>query len=676
MKIKKKYYLSLVIILLLMGIMLAAVSNLVSTSDLEKEIYENVSLLLEKSTIKHEKIKIEYGLNIRFIIPKLEIISTVSKKVIASVKQVEVKAPLWSLYLPSFPVSYHFKDIQINIGEQLNNVVNIKKLQERMTYKNLLGFDTFHEKSKHSIFFDGINLHSKTVDFPIQYLKLRNFSWSKFVAYEIRHQIKENRLLPDLFADYVLIGEVNLGESIERKDLRTKAQLKISKLNVGKMIDIQSLINGKIALHIGGKDILDGHISTLGEIELDSRFFLKGRVLDLLGMRFKLPVANMVVLKKILPGFKESNKIIIEGDLKGIGSDIVQPDLNFNFSESIQLSKNKFSFKTTMKGTLKEDRLDFSFSSLFSEGVINGRVRAPVYDRRTGLLFTLDKNINLNLEIKDIDLKVMALKKKSFYSLSKKYFSKTDLSKKFKKIEIKIKDCKYDKRKLDGHGVFKRDEKSLTTKDFTLNYDGGSLVTDLILSPDYIEGQLAFENFNVEGITAILEGGRLPISGTYSGKLSGVFSKSTRFSHELNINLIGRDGILTKGQSISSVGSAMAKFSPDLTLSKGANSFSKLLLMGRYANNNLIIKNITYEDKNHELKVQGTANIIITEIKEKNYIGEGSNFLINLIDQKNTLWTKKSAINLPKEVPMKIQRINQEWVPDLLYTINKIKDEQ
>jgi hypothetical protein len=676
MKIKKKYYLSLLTFILLGGGVLLVASNLVSTTDLKREIYENVSLLLEKSTIKHEKIKIEYGLNIKFTIPKIEIISTQTKKILTAVEYVEVKAPIWSLYLPGFPVSYHFKNIKVHTGEELNNVVSIKKLQERMTYKNLFGLATFHENSKHSIFFDGINILSKSGEFPIQYFKLRNFSWSKLVAYEMRHQIKDNYLLPDLYADYIMVGEVNFGESIEKRDLRTKAQLKITKLQVGKMIDIQSLMNGTISLHIGGKNIFDGHIATEGEVELDSRFFLNGKVLDLLGMKMKLPVSDLVVLSSILPKSKKTNKLLIEGDLKGIGSDALTPDVRFKFSESIQSSKNEFSFTTNLKGALKKEALDFTFSSLFAEGVINGRVRAPVYDRRTGLLFTLDKNIKLNLEIKNIDLKIMALKKKSFYSLSKDSFKKADLSKKFKEVEISIVDCKYDNRKLSGQGLFKREENALSTKGFILKYDGGSLTTDLAISKDYTEGSLIFDQFNFEGLSALSKGGRLPITGTYSGQLSGVYSKSTQFSHELDIDLIGSNGTLTKGQSISSVGSAMAKFSPDLTLSKGANSFSKFILKGKYSNNKFMAKKIEYNDKNKELMVSGTAMILITDIKENNYIGEGSNFLVKLIDQKNSLWTKKSAMNLPKEVPLKIQRVNQEWVPDLLYTINKIKDEQ
>jgi hypothetical protein len=675
MKNNKKYYISFLLLLFLVVSLAFYITKMVSHQELTREINENISLLLEKTIIKHKKIEIEYGINLKFIVPEMELISASSEKTVLKINRLEIKSPLMSLFFTGFPVSYHFNNVEVYPGKELDAIIDIKKLQERMNYKNLFGLKIFHEGSKHSLLFENIRINNPSAVFPIQYFKLRNFSFDKLVAYEVRHQISNNSLLPNLFADYILIGEVDIGKTINKADLRTKAQLKINRLNVGEMIKIPTLMNGKISLHVGSRSVFDGHISTEGEVELESRFFLNNEILDLHKMTLKMPVSYLSVLKDVLPKTNAKDKILIEGELKGIGSAKIDPSFKFDFLEPVDSSENSFSFRSMLSGFLKGEMLDLSFLSQFSEGNIKGNIQAPVYNDKSGLLFDLDKNISLKLEINNIDLKVMALKKKSFYSLTKNFLKKNDLSSKFREIEVVINNCAYDQRKLSGGGIFKKERNSLSTKQFVINYNKGRLLTDLELHKEYVEGEISFTDFNFEGLAAISRGGRLPISGTYSGKLTGVYSKSNQFSHQLEIDLNGKNGTLVKGESISSVGSAIAKFSPDLKLSKGAGFFSKIKLKGKYANKKFFVKEILYIDKNNELKIQGKATLFISDIKENNYIGEGSNFLVSLFDQKNTLWNKTNSINLPQEVPLKIKRINQEWVPDLLYTINKIKDE-
>lgn len=649
-------------------------SKTVSNEQLTKEIYENVSLLLEKSTVKHNKVDVSFGWNLKFNIPDFQVISTIDQKPLISIKSIEVKAPLLSLFFPGFPVRYDFRDMKIQVGEQFNQTISINKLQERMTYKNLFRIKTFKEGSKHQVFIENTNILNGGISFPIQSIYFNNFSWSRPVAYEIKHQIKESRLIPDLYVDYSLIGEVDLGKSIEKKSLRTKSQIKINSLKIGKVIEINQALNGTINLHVAGKDLFDGHFNTTGPVELDSRFFLKKGVLDLHNLSMKIPVSNVSTISYLLPNATEKNRIEITGDILGIGSEKVTPKFQFEFMNPISSTIEDFSFTSTLKGIVENNLMDASFHSKFGEGEFLGSLKAPVFSKTTGLLFRLDKDVELDVLMKNVDLKIMSLKRKSFYTLLKKFSMKNELSDKFKVVNLKIADCRFGEEKLSGGGTLKKTKSGMISKNFELLFGEGGLKADFDLNKKYFELDMSLKKFNLDGLASISNHGRLPVSGIFSGSLRGVYSKSDQFSHEFEIDLKGENGEVDKGQSIDSVGSAMEQISPDLKLSKSTNAFKEVQLRGKFANNKLVASKIHYIDKKEEFKVTGKGDVTITDVKENNYIGENSLFFVSLTDLKKKLWTKESSLNLPQKIPLKIKRTNGEWLPDLLYTINKIKE--
>ena len=670
---KKPIIISILIIIGLFSGLSYNVSKLVSNEELTREIFENVSLLLEKSIVRHGDIKVDYGLNLNFNIPEFEINSTVDQQPLIKIKEINVKAPILSLFFPGFPVKYIFTGFEIFTGNRFDEILNINKLQERMTYKRLFGLKMFNVGSKHSLLFENMNIIHNEISFPIQVIKVNHFSWNRPVAYEIKHQIVKSQLLPDLYADYSLIGEVDLGKAIEEKSLRTKSQIKINTIKIGKVLEIKSFLSGTISLHVGGRDWFDGHITTNGRVDMDSRFFLKKGVLSLLNMSLKIPVNDLSMLKELIPNANDSNRISINGEIKDIGSDLAVPQFEFEFTEPITSSIDDFSFTSNLKGTVSNNKMTTTFVTKFSEGEFKGEFIAPVFNKSTGLIFSLESNISLDVDIKDVDLKVMSLKKKSFYSLLKEFSKKSELSDKFKIVKINISNCSFGSEKLSGGGIFRKTKNSLITEEFKLIYGEGSMITNLEIDKKYIEAEFKMNNFNLEGLASVSNNGRLPISGIFSGNLRGVYSKSDQFSHEFSINIKGEDGELDKGQSIKSVGHAMEQFSPDLKISKSSNSFKRIELVGKFSNKKFIANKINFLDKKEELRVVGSANIITTDIKEKNYIGENSVLFAKLIDQKGKLWTKENSINLPKQIPLKIRRVNGEWVPDLLYTINKIK---
>ena len=139
MKYKKFISIILISLILITGLVSGLFFKFVSHEKLSSEIYENVSLMIEKTSIRHGKMEVKYGWNLNFLIPKFEIISKVDNKPLLEIESIEIKAPLLSIFFPGFPVNYKFSSMKVHAGERFNTVINIEKLQERMTYKKLLG---------------------------------------------------------------------------------------------------------------------------------------------------------------------------------------------------------------------------------------------------------------------------------------------------------------------------------------------------------------------------------------------------------------------------------------------------------------------------------------------------------------------------------------------------------
>ncbi len=675
---KKKYVLIFfVLTFLILTISLKHFFNTISHQQLSKEIHENISLLLEESNISFGEIKVSYGLKLKFEIPNIEIYSSTNRKNLISIKKIEIKSPIFAIFSPGFPVTYHLKGINIRAEKSFSSVMNMKRFQERMNYKKRFGLKTFHSRSKHNLILEDIKIYKNQNIFPFQYLRIRNFSWNRSIAYEIRHQIKRNKLLPGLFADYILIGEVNLGDSIKKKKLKTKSQIKIKQLEIAGIIEKKSPANGIIFLNLDENLKLDGHISIQDEMNLESTFFLKDGVLDLLDFALEMPVHNFKAVREILPVKNQGgHKIVIKGEIKGIGTGETIPKFHFQFNSPFLLETADFVFSTSLNGKVDRNKLDLNFNSHFSEGEIFGDIQVSFSSdrRKEELSFQLEEDLSLDLNFKKIDLKIMSLKKKSFNKIFRNAFRESEIDKKIKRVKINILDCHYETEVLTGGGVFVRKNKSFSTKKFELKYGkGGSLTTKLKWNKKYIKGDLLLEKFNFEGVSSLSNEGRFPLSGKYSGSIGGLYSNSNLFFHELKIDLEGVDGKMIKGESFEHIGSAMEKFSPGLKLPAKSNEFQKVHLKGQFINQKFLVKKIEYIDKNDELKILGSGEILVSNNKEDKYIGERSHFFMTLIDQKSNLWMKKSTLNLPQEVPLKINRVNRKWVPDLLYTINKIK---
>ena len=470
-----------------------------------------------------------------------------------------------------------------------------------------------------------------------------------------------------------MIGEVDLGEAISRRNLQTKSQFKINKLNIGSIISVNSTSAGNLSLQIDKESKVSGNIKSEGELELTTNFLFSSNVLDLSDASLKTSIKNLTLIKDLVPAGASNHRISFLGELKGIGSNLPVPEFNFNFIEPIAFTIDNFTFSSNLMGKVSKNSFDLDFVSNFSEGIISGSLNSKIYNEKTGLLFHLEEDVKMNLEFRNVDLKVMSLKGKTFYSLLKQFGDRNSLNSKFKEIKIAIKNCKYNTGRVSGGGRIKKITGGLSSKDFELIYNKGKMVADFIINKDYVEGKINLTNFNLEILPSILKERRMPIGGNVTGHLSGIYSKSKNFSHDIKINLIGRDGTIEKDRSIDTIGGALMKLSPDIKLAKSANSFQKIAVVGSYNNDQFMAENLEYRDIKDELKITGTAKIFISEVKEQGYIANNSIIKLVLFDQKKNLWLKNSSLNLPQKIPLKIKRINNKWVPDLLFTINKLK---
>lgn len=671
-KTKKVTFIVFPVIFLVMVVVFGYfINKRVNKDTLNKEIQENLSLILENSQVIPGKVSTSIGLNISIKIDGLKVLDATTKQSYLNIKGLEISTPWSSLFWAGVPVRFFMDDVEINYNEKFKSVISADKLRERATYRNILGFSTFHKDSKFDFNLRKLKFNGIKQTLNIDELKIKNFKWNSYTAYEVTGDIDKEVLGKKFSAVLRAVGELNLNETVRYGKLNTKSVLSINKF----MIEDQNLglqdLNGKLNLYTDEQDYLIGKVSFLGDTYFNSEVVFKeeGLVqLKNLDANISLGTLQSMGLVEDIPQRMKESSLALKGNVNFKNKKVEALDLKFNTVSQVELNIGGIDFFSNFSGYWDVDRAGVEMKGRFAEGQLQTNVEFSKVESIDSLAQFKPRLIDVKLF--NVDLRRMSLKKKTFFPSLKTILKNKEWGKSIQNINLKVEKCSFGSEVLNAKASFKTLGEHYASEDFMMTFgEEGKLDGQFKISNEKISGSLGFERFNIKAISSFLPNAETDLNGIYQGAIVGsyTFPPVKRRSIAVNLEVFNAD--LSKFRLVDRVSEFATKIAPESMKSTKKGKINYIKLRSNIGDSTVLLDELVLREERNEYQISANGRINI--LKEKGVFAyQGSEIFAKVNNLSGDLWNTQK---LPSIIPIRIRANDEEWLPDLLYTINELR---
>ncbi len=647
------------------------INERVNKDTLSKELQENLSLILENSKVLPGKISTSIGLNISVKLDGVKVIDGATGQTYINLKKFEISTPWSSLFWAGVPVRFRLEDLEINYNDKFKSVISAEKLQERAAYRNILGFSTFHKDSKFDFDLKTLKFNGMKQSLNIDEMKIKNFKWDSYTAYEVSGKITKKIIGKKFSANLRTVGELNLKETVSYGKLNTKSVLTIDDFSIeDKDLELEEL-NGSLVLTTDEMQLLKGKVSFLGDNYFNSEISFKDRgEVDLKGLDASLSLETLIKMGLLdsLPEAVKKSSIALKGDLTFKEKKIEAVDLKFNTISQVELNLGGINFFSNFNGYWDVDRAGIEMKGRFSEGQLQTKISFSKADS-IGRLSQFKPRL-IDIKLFNVDLRSMALKKKTFFPTLKTLLKNKDWNRSIENINLEVEKCSFGSDLLNAKASFQKNMESYESNDFKMTFGKeGKLDGQFKVNEQRISGSLGFERFNIKGITSFLPNAESGLDGIYQGAIVGSYNFPPVKTRSISVNMEVFDADLSKFKVVDRISEFVSKIAPESMKVTKKGKINYIKLRSNIGDSTVLIDELVLreEKKEYELSANGRVNIL----KEKDVFAyQGSEIFVEVNNMSGDLWDKSK---LPAIIPIRIRANDEEWLPDLLYTINALR---
>jgi hypothetical protein len=264
----------------------------------------------------------------------------------------------------------------------------------------------------------------------------------------------------------------------------------------------------------------------------------------------------------------------------------------------------------------------------------------------------------------------MSLKKKTFFPSLKAILKNKEWGKSIQNINLKVEKCSFGSEVLNAKASFKRLDEHYASEDFMMTFgEEGKLDGQFKISYEKISGSLGFEKFNIKAISSFLPNAETDLDGIYQGAIVGsyTFPPVKRRSIAVNLEVFNAD--LSKFRLVDRVSEFVSKIAPESMKSTKKGKIDYIKLRSNIGDSTVLLDELVLREERNEYQISANGRINI--LKEKGVFAyQGSEIFAKVNNLSGDLWNTEK---LPSIIPIRIRANEEEWLPDLLYTINELR---
>lgn len=647
------------------------INGRVNKDTLSKELQENLSLILENSKVLPGKMSTSIGLNISVKLDGLKVLDATTGQTYINLKKFEISTPWSSLFWAGVPVRFRIEGLEINYNDKFKSVISAEKLQERAAYRNILGFSTFHKDSKFDFDLKTLVFNGMKQSLNIDEMKIKNFKWDTYTAYEVSGQISKKIIGKTFSAGLRTVGELNLKETVSYGKLNTKSVLTITNLSIdNKNLDIEDL-NGSLLLTTDEMQLLKGKVSFVGDNYFNSEITFKERgQVDLKSLDANVNLGTLIKMGLIeeLPEQIKKSSLALKGDITFKDKKVEAVDLKFNTVSPIEINIGEMNFFSNFNGYWDVDRAGIEMKGRFSEGQLLTKIEFSKADS-IGRLSQFKPRL-IDVKLFNVDLRSMALRKKTFLPALKAILKDKSWSKTIENINLEVEKCSFGSELLNAKASFQKNLENYVSEDFTMTFGKeGKLDGQFKVSEQRISGSLGFEKFNIVGISSFLPNAESGLSGIYQGAIIGSYNFPPVKTRSIAVNMEVFDADLSKFKVVDRIAEFVSKIAPESMKTTKKSRINYIKLRSNIGDNTVLIDELILKEEKNDYQLSANGRISI--LKEKDvFLYQGSEVFVEVNNLSGDLWDKEK---LPAIIPIRIRANDEEWLPDLMYTINALR---
>jgi hypothetical protein len=647
------------------------INERVNKDTLSKELQENLSLILENSKVLPGKMSTSIGLNISVKLDGLKVLDATTGQTYINLKKFEISTPWSSLFWSGVPVRFRIEGLEINYNDKFKSVISAEKLQERAAYRNILGFSTFHKDSKFDFDLKTIVFNGMKQSLNIDEMKIKNFKWDTYTAYEVSGQISKKIIGKTFSAGLRTVGELNLKETASYGKLNTKSVLTITNLSIDeKNLDIEDL-NGSLLLTTDEMQLLKGKVSFMGDNYFNSEITFKERgQVDLKSLDANLNLETLIKMGLIeeLPEQIKKSSLALKGDITFKDKRVEAVDLKFNTVSPIEINIGEMNFFSNFNGYWDVDRAGIEMKGRFSEGQLLTKIEFSKADS-IGRLSQFKPRL-IDVKLFNVDLRSMALKKKTFFPALKELLKDKSWSKTIENINLEVEKCSFGSELLNAKASFQKNLENYVSEDFQMTFGKeGKLDGQFKVSEKRISGSLGFEKFNIMAVSSFLPNAESGLSGIYQGAIVGSYNFPPVKTRSIAVNMEVFDADLSKFKVVDRIAEFVSKIAPESMKATRKSRINYIKLRSNIGDSTVLIDELILREEKNDYQLSANGRISI--LKEKDVFPyQGSEVFVEVNNLSGDLWDKTK---LPAIIPIRIRANDEEWLPDLMYTIDALR---
>jgi hypothetical protein len=375
----------------------------------------------------------------------------------------------------------------------------------------------------------------------------------------------------------------------------------------------------------------------------------------------------MGLIEKLNPKLVK-NSIALKGNLNFNNNRVEALDLKFNTLSQVKLNIGGIDFFSNFSGSWDADRAEVEMKGRFAEGQLQTNIEFSKIDS-IGSFSHFNPDV-IDVKLFNVDLRSMSLKKKTFFPSLKTVLKNKKWGRSIQKINLKVEKCSFGSEVLNAKASFKKIENGYASEDFIITFgEEGKLEGQFEINDERISGSLGFEKFNIKAISSFLPNAEIDLSGVYQGALVGSYTFPPAKNKSIAVNLEVFNADLSKFRLVDRVAELISKIAPESMKNTKKGKINYIKLRSNVGDSTILLDELVLREERNDYLISANGRINI--LREGGVFAyQGSEIFAKVNSLNGNLWNTKK---LPSIIPIRIRANDEEWLPDLFYTINKLR---
>ncbi len=630
-----------------------AVNEKIRPEEVSRFVKSTFKSIAPSAQVTVGKVDYSMGTMVRVYINQVEVLD--KKTSLLAVKKIVCKIPLLSTVFGNGTIKINVEKPEIN-----------KKFQKYLTLNSksyvTVEVPSFIDKNKLDLNIENFVIKNQNKEILFDRVLVKNLSLSKSMAYELVGNIKLHLGETDVEGRAQVIGEVNLNNLTDSKDINSNVMIDIKDL---KTQEGRSLPRGRGKFDINWstktkKMSGKGKFSIDTVLDSDFEFLTDFRLLDISTLQASVVNEELpkVFKGKFFNGLDYQKSVtLIKGSINyDFINESINPFLDINLKKPIKYTHNDIPIEFTLDAKLKAKTVEAKIIKNVLGGVVTSNLKVELRNGPFDLIKSNIAKTTGNILITGVELdrsffSNLSLEKKKQESKIQEIDFRKVVPIKNPEIYLKIdgKNNFIGKSKIDMQGSVTFSGDTLSLKNIRAKTQTGSINLNITKTKSKTEFKIKSKNIELKDFIPVLPALTPNLTGQLSFTANGFHSKD---KHKYNIKMDLKDFIIDFVDLSNPVNQFLLDVGEDKVFDDGErlNSFSLVKANFVMHDQGLIIKKAKISSK------KATISIKKGLIKRKD----------------NSVIT--GSIRTKRQIPFKFIGHDHTLNPDIEYSKKRIKN--